>query len=201
MKPLKKLTLFLCAVGLHVFPADAQTSSFYIDGLEWHCEVNDSIEVCATYDVVTMHDLNYYQFNIVITNLKSSKAVSFGEDYNAYVSKKGKMKELKVWDAGEFNKRMKSLDMLTEGLEGFNAGMGKGKATSFERQFNNMVIEYNSALRGARRSIVNAGYLKRNTISPGGCVAGYVMSERKKGDVLELFLEVSGRTFNFSWEI
>ena len=199
-KLLKTLSLLLYTLGLHISLSNAQNTSFYVDGLEWYCSSGDSVDVCASVEVETLQDLNYYRFNILINNVSERQTFLFNEGCGVRVHKKDKITELKVWKADEFNKRMQRLDMLTEGLDGFNAGAG-GKKTREEKQLDNIIMAYNTSVHESNRKMVKAGYLKKNTVFPGDCVSGYIMSERKKGDTVELELTISGQRFNFTWDM
>jgi len=49
------------------------------------------------------------------------------------------------------------------------------------------------------RNVIQAGYLKRNTIYPGNAVAGYMNIQRKNWNTVSITLNVNGVDYTFDW--
>ncbi len=47
----------------------------------------------------------------------------------------------------------------------------------------------------------NEGYLKRTTINPGESISGYFNIKRKKGETLDVVLNIAGAEYIFSWDV
>ena len=47
----------------------------------------------------------------------------------------------------------------------------------------------------------NEGYLKRTTINPGESISGYFNVKHKKGEMLDVVLNIAGATYRFPWNV
>jgi len=47
----------------------------------------------------------------------------------------------------------------------------------------------------------NEGYLKRTTINPGESISGYFNIKRKKGETLDVVLNIAGAEYHFPWNV
>lgn len=47
----------------------------------------------------------------------------------------------------------------------------------------------------------NEGYLKRTTINPGESISGYFNIKRKKGETLDVILNIAGAEYHFPWNV
>ncbi|WP_293668283.1 hypothetical protein [uncultured Parabacteroides sp.] len=64
----------------------------------------------------------------------------------------------------------------------------------------NRIAAYENALMNDRM-VKEEGYLKQTTINPGEVISGYIHIERKKGETMNISVEINGATYKFPWSI
>jgi hypothetical protein len=64
----------------------------------------------------------------------------------------------------------------------------------------NRMADYQDALLSERQA-KDEGYLKLTTVNPGETISGYVNIERKKGDVLYIYVKINNAIYTFPWNV
>ncbi len=75
-------------------------------------------------------------------------------------------------------------------------------AAAYQAQLiaSNRIAEYDNALLSEREA-KEEGYLKKTTVYPGETISGYVHVQRKKGETMNINVDINGAIYTFNWNI
>ncbi len=62
------------------------------------------------------------------------------------------------------------------------------------------IADYDNALL-SERAAKDEGYLKKTTVYPGETISGYIHVERKKGETMNINVDINGAIYTFNWNV
>ena len=228
MKHLYRILFCILLGGVSPYIYAQEPTIVYQDGVAWQTTTIDDIHVAIAHNVLKNDYGKCHQFHIAICNF-SNQPIEFlpNEAFHVDCVHKGQEFALDVWQADEYIKKVKRSQNWTAAMLGFSYGFSAGmsgyssySATGYSPTTGPIYISgqtYNAGASAANtmiasqqlanmgktmkeeRKILQLGYLKRNTILPGQCVSGFLLTKFKKGENIRSLVVVDNKFFRYQW--